>query len=472
MAGERGVLTADAPVFYGLSSGTTGGRKVVPISQTYRAEFQRTVQISFAHLYRRFPAAFTGRFLYFVGARRSEIAPDGLDVGAISGFNFTEQPALIRALYAWPYELFQVEDLEARGYMALHQAILGDISLITGVFPLPIVMMLRDLERHSEALAHDLERGTLDGAPGLSPEARAFFKRRLTPRPDLARRVVAASRLPIEEKAAAVWPKLRLAYCWNTATAGLYVPELKRRLGPGVAVRDAIFAATEAWCNVPLGDEEPGGPLAVSSVYFEFIEEQAYEAGGRDTCTLADLEDGRRYVIVTSNATGYYRYILGDVIEVCGRYHATPRVRFVRKAGAASNLVGELLDETHVNQAVSEALAIAGLEATWFSLVANPAGEVPGYDLHLELTPAQAEMPLDALSSFGAQVDDRLAAAAHKYALRRSAMQLRALTVRPVPQGTYDTWRRARLAAGSGEAQLKTTHLVGDPANLPVEFRL
>lgn len=469
--GERNLLTAEAPVFYGVSTGTTGHHKEVPITPAYRAEFQRTVNVAFWHLFRQYPGAFTSKFLYFVGPRRFEVAPDGHDIGAISGYNFTEQPPLIRSLYAWPYELFLITDLETRSYMALHQAILGDISLITGVFPLPIVAMLRNLEVYAEVLESDLRRGTLDGAKALSAEQRSAFTRHLRPRPDLADRLRRSIAAPVEEKAAIVFPKLALTYCWVTSTAGLYVPELQRRLGGGVQVRDAIFAATEAWCNIPMGDAEPGGPLATEVVYGEFIPEAAFEAGSRETLTVSELEDGQRYYLVTSNASGLYRYVLGDVIEVCGRYKATPRIRFVRKGGAASNMAGELLDESHVNVAVAKALADCGLEATWFALVADPAGAVPRYVLHLEPAPAQAGLEPSELARLLGRVEARLTEEAYNYGLRRKSGLLGPMGLVRVPQGRYDAWRQAKVAAGRGEAQLKTVHLVGDPQALPEEFR-
>ncbi|MBM3270963.1 MAG: GH3 auxin-responsive promoter family protein [Candidatus Sericytochromatia bacterium] len=462
LRGERKLLTAEDPIFYGLTTGSSGHHKYLPITPGYRTAFQRTVKVAFWHLYRRFPRAFRSRLLYFVGPRRFEVAPDGLDVGSMSGYNFTEQPPLVRALYAWPGELFAVPDLNTRSYLALLLAIRGDISLITGVFPLPIISLLRDLEQRAEDLATDLERGTLRGAGPLTPHQQAFFAR--GPRPDLAARLARAARAPVEEKAALAWPNLDLCYCWCTSTAGSYVPELRRRLGPGVKVRDAIYAATEAWCNVPLGDEETGGPLAITSAYYEFIP----EAGG-DPVPLEGLRDGARYFIVVTTAAGLYRYVIGDLVEVCGQYLATPRIRFVRKAGASSNLAGEQLDESHVNQAVGEALASLGGELSWFALVGDTGGEQPGYDLLLEPAPGAAlsDVALDAL---GAEVEARLGRIAYNYGLHRGGGRLRALRAVRVPAGSYAAWRGRKVAGGTSEAQLKSVHLYALRAEVPPEF--
>lgn len=469
MAGERNLLTAEAPIFYALSTGTTGGMKQIPVTPAYRAEFQRTVQVSFWHVFKKFPKAFTGRFLYSVNSRRRMLAGDGLDIGSMSGFNFTEQPKLVRSLYAWPAELFEVPDLDDRAYLALYLALVGEISLVTAVFPLPLVTMLRALETRAEALAADLEAGRLDGAKHLTAAERAFFMTYAKPRALLAARVRQVPATPVEQRVKLVFPQLKLVYCWTTSTAGLYVPELKRRLGPGVAVRDAIFAASEAWCNVPLGEDAPGGPVAVDVVYMEFIEEAAYQAGERQTITVTELAEGKRYFAITSNASGFYRYVLGDVVECRGRYRHTPCIHFVRKEGAWSNLAGENLDETHINDQVGAALAAAGLEASIFTLVGDSS--LPGYTLHIEPAPSCADVSDAALAALAADVDDRLRACVLFYNDPRSRNQLRPIGLVRLAPGSFLRWRDRRMTEGAGEAQLKTQHLVDDPAKLAPEFR-
>jgi hypothetical protein len=465
MRGERGILTAEPPVYYTRTSGSTGAVKHIPITDAYRRDFQKTVHVALGHLFGKFPAAFLGRALYFVGSRRIDRAPDGCDIGTMSGFNFTEMPSLIRRLYAWPYELFEVADLRSRTYLALYLALTSDVSIVAGIFPAPIVYLLRDLEARGAELAHDLRRGTLSDSLALSPEQRAFFAKRAIRQPRIAARLERALAAPDGERVAIALPMLRLVYCWVTATAALYVPELQRRVGQGVAVRDAIYSATEAWCTIPMGDREPGGPLAIDSGYYEFIPEAAFERGSRETVGLEALEDGKRYAIVVTTAAGLYRYLLGDIVEVRGRYRSTPRVVFVRRAGAKSNLIGENLDEVHVTGAVAAALGALGLEPTWFALAPRLGEDRPAYTLHLELPVRPGDEQLRAI---GAGVDDALRVHAYDYGRVRKAETLGELRVRCVPPGSYDAYRQQKMREGSAEAQLKTAHLVADVSALPV----
>ena len=175
MAGERNLLTADAPVYYVRTTGSTGVPKHVPITRAYVSEFQRTVHVSLYHLKKKFPGAFRGRALYFVGSRRVARAPDGNDVGTMSGFNFTEMPEVVRKIYAWPYELFEVPSLTARSFLALLFAAAGDVTMIAGIFPAPIVYLLRDLAAQCEPLARALRDRKLPDNLDVTPAQRELF---------------------------------------------------------------------------------------------------------------------------------------------------------------------------------------------------------------------------------------------------------------------------------------------------------
>ncbi|MBS2024183.1 MAG: GH3 auxin-responsive promoter family protein, partial [Deltaproteobacteria bacterium] len=269
MEGARNVLTAEPPVYYVRTTGSTGVPKHVPITRAYVNEFQRTVHVSLFHLRRLVPSAFLGRALYFVGSRRVAKAPDGCDVGTMSGFNFTEMPQVVRAVYAWPYELFEVQDLRARTLLSLVLAALGDVSLIAGIFPAPIVYLLRDLDAQAGVLARILRDGKLPSDLALTSVQRSFFEGLLKgPRRSLAQRMDRAASAPEGSRVPIALPSLRLVYCWTTATAGLYVPELQRRVGERVLVRDAIYSACEGWCSIPMGESEPGGALATTSHFY------------------------------------------------------------------------------------------------------------------------------------------------------------------------------------------------------------
>jgi hypothetical protein len=209
-----------------------------------------------------------------------------------------------------------------------------------------------------------------------------------------------------------------------------------------------------------MGGATPGGALAITSHFLEFLPVEAYEQGDESTLLAEQLEVGKDYYIVITSSAGMYRYVLGDIVEVTGRYRNTPMIRFVRKGGSASNICGELLDETHVTSAVSDALEAFGMRASWFAAAPDREGETPRYRLYLE---AQVEsLP----EGFAERVDKALSEACWTYA-DRVGTQLAPVEVALVPPGSYQAWRQAQVEQGAAESQLKITHLVDELSKLP-----
>src|SRR5262245_9337548 len=60
MNGDRNILSAEAPIYYVRTTGSTGAAKHVPITPRYRTEFQKTVKVALWNLFLRFPEAFRG----------------------------------------------------------------------------------------------------------------------------------------------------------------------------------------------------------------------------------------------------------------------------------------------------------------------------------------------------------------------------------------------------------------------------
>lgn len=458
MRGERGVLSRETPVFYATSTGTTGAPKRAPTTRSFRSEFQRTVQVSMASVARRFPRAFSGAALYFVAKREVARAEDGTPIGYTSGYNFATMPAAVRRIYAWPYELFEVEDAEARDYLATWIAALSPVTFAATVFPLALTNLLRSAERFAEPLARDLARGTLRDDLRLPPAARARFLR-------YARRDrEAADRVRSEAKnvggilpARAFLPHLRLVYCWTSASAAHYVPELRSRLDEGVVIRDAVYAANEGWVNCTFGDDEPGGPFCVTGHVYELVETGAWERGVREGVGVEEVSEGRSYRLLLTTSAGLWRYDLGDVVRCTGRYRETPKIHFERRAAASLNLAGEKLDEAHVARAVSAVLGRRRLRATFFAAEPRFArdGRRPRWELVLEL----AEAPPRALAgALREEIDEELGRVNPEYGEQRR-VNLDRLALRVLDPGELARDRARRVEAGAPEAQLKVVHL-------------
>jgi hypothetical protein len=458
MRGESNVLTAETPVFFASSTGTTGEPKRTPTTPRFRREFQRTVFVSMAHVARRFPRAFTGQILYFVGPAELDRAPCGTPIGYTSGFNFTTMPKAVRSLYAWPYELFTVKDLDARTYLAAWLAATRPVTFVAGIFPLAFLHFLREIEGYAEPLARDLRTGKLRDDIALEPAERAFFEKLAKKDVRAAERIASLARVSTGLPARAVLPKLKLVYCWIGASAGYYVPEMKRRLGDGVAVRDAIYAANEAWGNVTFGEDVLGGPIALTSHVFELVAESRWDRGVREGVGAWQLVEGERYRLLVTTGAGLCRYDLADIVECTGFYRHAPRIRFVRRAGASLSIAGEKLDEAHVTDAVTRELRRHGVDAAFFTAVPRFLPR-PRWELALELSRPASDATLAKLR---AAIDVTLGEVAADYGVYRKST-LEPLAIRVIAPGEHERVRREAIAKGGQDAQLKVLHLTTDP---------
>lgn len=472
LAGERGLLTAQDPVFFGRSSGSTGTPKAIPITEAFRADFQRAALTSMWFAYWRVPQAFRHKILYFVAPRTTGRAPSGAELGNISGYNFTEMPEQIRALYAWPYALVEIEDTRTREYVALHVAAQQKISIIAGIFPVGVLQLIQAIDTHAPALAAHLSAGTWPEWLAWTDAQRQAFEPYRRIDPEAAARCRAAAEAPASARCALVFPELRAVFCWRSATAGLYVPALQERLGAHVQILDTVYSATEGWSSVVCAEDEDGGPVALTSHIYEFLPERVVLESGGDveamqgarTLMVDELEDGQRYSIVLTTSAGLYRYVLGDLLEVCGFWRGVPRVKFARKHGAAYNLGGEALEEPQVTRAVGEVLAARGLRAMWFACV-PVTGTKPRYDLYLE--PAADAWDDARAAGLAEAVDEALCRINYSWQVDRQAGALDPPALRLVRPGAYTDQLERWASAGRASGQLKLNHLIIDPARLP-----
>jgi hypothetical protein len=472
--GDKNLLTAEEPIFFARSSGTSGAPKEIPIHDTYRADFQRSVMVGLWFCFWNTPEAFQHKLLYLVAPGCLDHTPTGLEIGNISGYNFNRMPAQVRAIYAWPYELVELQDMDTRTYLSWHIAIQERVSLIAGIFPVGVLFLLRGLDTYAAELSHHTAHGTLPDWLVMTDAQRTFFSRYLVSDAALSARMAACAAAPSDQRVALALPDLRAIYCWRASTASLYIPEIEERVGPDVRVLDTIYSATEGWCSIVLGEQEDGGPIALTSHVYEFIDEALVDDTDlkiealRDVPTLLvdELEDGKRYYIILTTSAGLYRYLLGDIVEVCGMWRGLPRLKFVRKYGASYNLTGEKLEESHVTDAVAWALAQQGRRAVWFAMM--PAfGQEPHYKLYVEF--ADDDVDPARLRDFAALVNQHLIKINVGWEDEIVSKTLGPIDPRQVRPGAYAAQLARWEAQGKPTGQLKATHLITDPARLPID---
>lgn len=386
--GERDVLASGPVTHLAPTSGTSGARKLIPFTVSLQAGFDRAVSAWMADLVRQRPALLAGPAYWSIspledddtpgpGTVRIGFADDAEYLGGAGAW-------LVRRLMAAPSSLRHVRDTATFWRLTL-VSLLGrrDLRLISIWHPSFLDLLVEAAARDWPAVLEALPAGRAAELGRIGPDDWPRW-----------------------------WPRLQVVSCWGEQAAAPGYRRLAARL-PGVLVQPKGLLATEAVVTIPYGGRYP---LAITSHYFEFIDQRG------ELRPAHALERGGHYEVVVTNGGGLWRYRLGDVVECTGLAASTPELRFLGRASHQSDLRGEKLSEPFVAEVLGALWPPSALPA-YLALRAADTGAGAGYEL-LVASAALADAPAD----LARRVDDALSANPH-YAVARRLGQLSAVRV-------------------------------------------
>ncbi|MPY58093.1 GH3 family domain-containing protein [Streptomyces spongiae] len=444
--GEPNLLTADRPVVYFTSSGSTGAHKKIPVTPRFmRTTFFPFYYAAWAPLIETFPDV-THRPDAVLNLKHDPLAvpptaADGrphvgasqVDFGEKFGEPLSAELGTAAPWAALPVDVAPDDHLE-KMYLRLRLAVQSDVRCLIGINPAMIAAVPYQLTLWWDRIVKEVRDGTLGGLPHRSPDPRrAAELERLA---DYFGTVSPAH----------VWPRIRALFGWTTGVASLYLPSLRERFGTGVTALPAPVAASEGPVGVPLDRHGSAGSLVTSAAVYEFAD--ADDGLTPDTVTLLphELEAGRDYHVIFSHVGGLYRYAVGDVVRVVDMARGVPRVEYAGRA-SLSDAAGERLRESQVVRALRGALTATGLGLGNVACRVEPApdGAAPRYVFAVApLTPWQ-----DAEATrFAGLLDAALAGESADYRRARAEHRLSTPAVRLLdPDAFHRDWH---AAVGSG----------------------
>jgi hypothetical protein len=498
-AGEPRVLTGAPVVRFEPSGGSSGASKRVPVTRGLLEEFHRALAPMLFELLQRRPAVRAGPSYWSISpiGRKQGRTAGGIPVGSEQDSAYFPrflQPLLAR-VFAVPGDVARLPDVESCRYVTLWFLVAcEDLTLISVWNPSFLTLLMDALEVHGERLAEDLERGTCrpprvgnsgdEGpSPCPSPEGRGemadtlslreragvrvpepcaprrehedtilsvLSRMRFTPQPERARALRQALKEGLSGRA--LWPRLALLSMWTDAQAAHAVGPARRRF-EGVEVQGKGLLATEGVVTLPLFDA-PAPVLAVRSHFYEFADPLHPDVRPR---LAHELEQGREYVVLLSTSGGLLRYRLGDLVRVEGFVGATPCLRFMGRADAVSDLVGEKLAATRVTTVLDTTLpGLFGGVRPRFAMLAPEWESPPAYRLFLE-----TDAPEDRLAEAAEAIELALREGYH-YRYARELGQLGPVQALRVTDGARRYEARC-IALGQRAGDIKPADLHRQP---------
>jgi hypothetical protein len=453
LRGEANVLTADAPLMFATTSGTTGRAKYIPVTPSYLHEYSHGVHVHTFRILADFRDVLEGKAVVPSSSDEEGHTEGGLAYGAISGYLTRTQPSFLRRFYVLPYELTKVKAVEQKYYLTLRHALAADVRYLVAPNPSSLVILAEKMTAYAEELIHDIRTGGVNqrflptvAGRGLTAGLTSDGRRAA----DLAAILRNSGRLlPIE-----VWPNLRIISCWKGGTMPLYLGKLPQYYGD-TPVRDLGYMASEGRGTTPLVNSGSGGVLNVTSHFFEFLPEEQRDQPNAEFLTADQLESNREYYVYFTTSAGLYRYDINDVVRVVDFYRNTPVLQFVRKGQGITSITGEKLTESQVTGALIEVVGRLGLDVQHFT-AAVEWGEPPRYAFYAELGESVSR---ERCAAFLAAMDRALSAQNVEYEAKRESQRLGHPVLKRVAPGTYDALRQRRVAEGAAEAQVKIPQL-------------
>jgi hypothetical protein len=408
-AGEANVLTADTVQLLQPTGGSTSGQKLVPYTASLRRGFQRAIRAWIHDLFRYRSAVRRGRAYWSISplacTRRKSIG--GIPIGFDDDAQYlgTWEQLLVRRTLAVPTDVARCSTVAAAWYATLFFLLRAhDLSLISIWSPTFLAELLTSLASNWPRLCDDLECGRMsaDSRDEYSP----FPERQFAPMPRRARLLREAFDAGdnVRDWVRKIWPSLALVSCWTDGASAPHANALQQ-LVSDVEIQPKGLLATEAFVSIPR-TLQPAPALAVRSHFFEFqpANDASSTEDDRRLLLSDELEVGEEYRVVVTTAGGLYRYQLQDQVAVVGFEAQAPLLKFVGRADATCDLVGEKLSAAHVQSVLQRAFTGLDLRPA-FAVLASDTTSPPRYVLRL-VEPALDDAAL--LAQLRTAVDEEL----------------------------------------------------------------
>jgi hypothetical protein len=458
--GEQNILTADPVVYLTLTSGSTGKRKLIPTTRRSQNAVRQATLTSMGFLsdaLRKRGLKF-GKLLVTNSTELQGTTSAGIPYGLASAGVLRMDKFLYEQFFAHPYETLQVVDSPARHYLCLLFA-LRETSMrgIIANFPMLILRTCTYLEKYAEDLIRDLETGSIANWLELQPELRSKLEQQWSADPVRAAQLREIFKSDGRLTPKLVWPDLSFVANARGGTSDFYFERFPTYLGD-TPIFGAVFSSAEGMFSIYHDLNDDGSILAIESGFFEFIPEDQWEAEHPKTLLATEVKAGERYRILITNYAGFYRYDIGDVIEVVGFYNTAPLIVFRYRRGGLISSTTEKTTEFHatqVMQALQQEFSIA-LEDFCITLSEH---DIPAHYL-VNVEPV-AGQTLSNPEAFLASFDRRLKETNIHYAINRPG-QVPAPRLRILASGSFAILRQRQLQKGIPDSQLKFPHISED----------
>ncbi len=469
--GEKNVLTPDPVIYINITSGSTGKQKKIPVTQRFQNSLGKAnlASMGFLDSALRQRGKKLEKLLVTNPALIKGYTEGGIKYGPAGPGVLHTRRWLYEWLFAHPFTTLQVDDSFTRTYLCLLFSLRDqELGGLIANFPMLILRICQYLENYAESFIEDLERGSLPSWLNLDSKTRSRLNRRFSSAPQRARELREILNSEGRLTPPLAWKNLAYIATARGGTSDFYFQHFSDYDLDQLPVFGAAYSTAEGTCGVYTDVNIDASTLALNTGFFEFIPESEWDQEQPQTLLATEVKPGERYRILMTNYSGFYRYDIGDIVEISEFFEQTPTLIFRHRRGGILSSTTEKTTEAHVTAVLRSLQEEWGITIHDFFVTLSEKEFPPHYLLNIELPP---ESKLEESEHFLQRFDEILKETNPHYALKRSG-EVPPPRLRILGTGSFDIVRQRQVDRGIPDSQLKFPHISEDRqlfAGLPVQ---
>ena len=468
--GEAQVLNPDPVTYINLTSGSMGSKKRVPVTRRFQQTLRRADLASMGFMIaglRQHQLPF-GKALITNNARLQGMTPAGIPYGPVSVGSIRQGKWLANQIFSLPFEALEIGETLTRHYVCLLFALRNrHLKGWVANFPMLILRTCHFLERYAEELIEDIKWGTIAPWLKIDDPLRDRLERQWFPNPTRAAELTAILKQEGKLTPRAVWPELSYITTARGGTSNFYLHRFPDYFGD-IPVFGGVYGTAEGTFSVCPDLNCDGGILAIESGFFEFVPVDQWTQEQPTTLLPTELTVGDRYRILVTSYSGFYRYDIGDVVEVVGYYNEAPLIVFCHRYGGLLSATTEKTTEFHVTQVMQILQQEFGIKLEDFCITLSNNEFPARYVVNIELAEGYALLcPQEFLQRFEYWLG--------QINLPYSSVRLDQVPppcLRILPSCSFTNIRQRQVSRGMFDSQLKIPHITEDRhflAEIPIQ---
>lgn len=313
-----------------------------------------------------------------------------------------------------------------------------ELKSVYSIYRYDVLLLLQYFKEHWSEILRDMGSGSIPEEIDISPAIKEKLLKRPLPGKEWFEFVRKECEKGFEGIGKRIWKNLSMVNGIGGKVFGTQEQMLENFLGD-VSKHYFAYASSEAPIGIAIEKESDTYVCIPHGCFVEFIDIEEDELSVK---WIDELEVGKKYELIVTNFSGFYRYRLQDVVEVTGFYGQSPIIRFAFRKNQAVNIAGEKTNLSMIAEAVKECAGYSGNNFSEYSVCVDETVMPNRYCFFLE------DNPRDCREDYDKFLDEFLCKVNNDYDDLRQLGQIAPCVCVSVEDGSHRAWKERQGIKG------------------------